>query len=164
MPSRSAVRTLAAALMAASSAGAAEVTEVADAMEPGRPIEIDLDVGYRHLRRDTRLTRENVQADGSGLVLVDELNHVDTVDEMAFRLAVGIFHDLEIHLVAPLVLRESQTWNQAGPTSTLASNRIDVSGCAAAGSCQTVAPIVSTPGRSLRTGFRDPTIGVAWGP
>jgi hypothetical protein len=160
--------TLAAALaLAASTSRAAEVTEVADAFDEKKPFEIDLRFDYRHLKRDTKLSRENLQ-DGS-VFLVDELQHSQTVDELAFRLAVGVFHDLEVHVLAPLVLRELQTWDYAtvngvsvAGASTLRNNRIDISGCLAP--CAAVSPIVQAPGRSLRGGFRDPTVGVAWAP
>jgi hypothetical protein len=165
---------LALSLLLAPRARAAEVTEVADAMDKDRKIEIDLDFAYRHLRKDTRLTRENLQNDAAGnpsVVYVDELQHTQSTDEMAFRLAVGLWHDLEIHFLAPLVLRDRQSWDFAtvngqsvASTSTLANNTIEVSGCLKPGSCTAVAPIVPTPGRSQRSGFRDPTVGVAWAP
>jgi hypothetical protein len=162
--------TLAAALaFAASAARAAEVTEVADAFDEKKPFEIDLRFSYWHLQRDTKLTRENLQ--GGTVNLVDELQHAQTVDELAFRLAVGIFRDLEVHVIAPLVLRDLQTWDYAivngvsvAGASTLRNNRIDISGCLAPGSCAAVSPIVQVPGRTLRGGFRDPTVGIAWAP
>jgi hypothetical protein len=150
------------------------VTEVADAMDERKPIEIDLSVAYGHQRRDTKITRENLQADSAGnksIVLVDELTHTQVQDDLQFRLAVGIFRDLELHALAPLVLRNRQSWDFAtvngqsvAPTSTLANNRLDISGCLTPGSCQTVSPIVPTPGRSTRSGFANPTIGIAWAP
>jgi len=170
---------LAAALSALPSPSrAAEVTEVADAMDEGKPIQLNLDVAYRHVKRDTRLSRENLQADASGssrnVVLVDELQHAQTTDELGFRVAVGLFHDLELHVFAPLVLRDLQTWDYATvngqsveANSTLKNNHLDISGCLKAGSCSAAAapiPIVPTPGKTQRSGFRDPTIGVAWGP
>jgi len=54
MPCPRPLAILAAALCASFAARAAEVTEVADAMEDKHPVEIDLDVSYRHLRRDTK--------------------------------------------------------------------------------------------------------------
>ena len=93
--------------------------------------------------------RENLQADAAGvrnLLLVDELSHTQTTDELGFRLAVGLYHDLEIHLIAPLVLREEQAWGYASvngqsvePTSTLKNNHLDISGCFKPGSCNAAA-------------------------
>ena len=164
----------AAASIAPVSARAAEVTDVASAMDERHALEVDLGATYRHLRKDTKITRENLQADAAGnkgIVLVDELLHTQTTDEMVFRLAVGLWHDLELHAFAPLSLRDQQAWDFAtlngasvGPTSTLANNKLDVSGCLKPGSCQAVAPILNLPGKSVRTGFRDPTIGIAWSP
>ena len=166
---------LAALALGAAPVRAAEITEVADAMDEKKPLEVDLDVGFQHLRRDTKLTRENLQADAAGvkgIYLVDELQHTQTWDVMTFRLAVGIWHDLEIHILAPFSLREEQTWDFAtvngqsvASTSTLQQNRIDISGCLQTGSCNgPPTPILPTPGRSLRAGFRDPSIGITWGP
>ena len=158
---------------------AAHITDVADAMDEHHPLEVDLDVGYTHQKRTTRITRENVQADPltgqRGIVLVDELQHTETTDAMQFRINVGLYHDLELHIIAPLVLGQKQEWGYANvnglsvePVSTLANNRLDISGCnGAASACDPTAkarPIVPTPGQSLRAGFGDPTIGIAWGP
>jgi hypothetical protein len=166
-----------AALLAPARARAAEITEVADAFDEKKPIQIELEVSYRHFKRDTVLSRESLQNDAAGnktTLLVDELSHAQVVDELGFRLAIGLFRDLELHLLAPLVLREQQTWRYATvngqsveATSTLKNNRIDISGCLKAGSCSDTAaptPIVPVPGKSVRGGFRDPTIGIAWGP
>lgn len=166
------------ALFAAASlpAFAAHVTDVADAMDEQHPLEVDLEATYLHARSETRLTRENLQADAAGnrgIQLVDELRHVRTVDETDLRLGVGLWHDLELHFILPLVIRDVQDWDYAivngasvASVSTLANNHIDISGCGGAGSCdQTVAkPIVPGAGQSTRAGFRDPTIGIAWGP
>ncbi len=158
-------------LCAATPARAAHATDVADAMDEAHPLEVDLDVGYVHEQRKTRITRETLQADPTTGKPVpgfnDELQHVRTVDELRFRLGVGLWHDLELHAIVPLALADQQEWDYAAggaAGSTLATNRISVSGCAAPSACNTVQPIVGAPGGSLRAGFRDPTIGVAWGP
>src|SRR5438105_5762248 len=154
-------------LLAALRAAAAQVTEVATALDEDRPLEVDIAATYLHRRVETRIRRENLQ--GGSIALVDELQHARTIDETDFRLAVGLYHDLELHVVAPFVIREAQDWDFAtvggvsvAATSTLANNTIGVSGCAGAGTCTTPQPIVVAPGHSQRSGFRDPTIGVAW--
>jgi hypothetical protein len=164
---------------ASGSARAARVTAVADGMDEGRALDLDLDVSYLHLREDTRIGRENLQIDPStgkpGIVVVDELAHTRTVDEMQFKVAVGLWHDLELHLLAPLAIRDDQSWDYAtvggvsvGPASTLANNHLDISGCnGSPTACDPTAaarPIVAVPGRTHRFGFRDPTVGVAWAP
>jgi hypothetical protein len=155
-------------LLCAPPARAAHLTDVADAMDPQHPVEVDLDFTYSHLRKQTRITRENLQTDPAtgkkGIVLADELDHTVTSDEVAFRLNVGLYHDLELHVIVPMAIGQKQTWDWATvngvsvqPSSTLANNKIDVSG-GSTGSA------ILGPGQSLRAGFGDPTIGLAWGP
>lgn len=166
-------------LCAAGTARAARITSVADALDEGRDLDLNLDVGYLHSREDTRISRENLQLDPAtgkpGILLVDELSHQRTIDELQLKISVGLWHDLELHLLAPLALRDDQSWDYStvggvsvGPVSTLANNTIDISGCNGAPSaCNPTGPakpIVSVPGRTHRFGFRDPVIGVAWAP
>ena len=154
---------LAAAVLLAPASFAARITDVADAADERHPLEVDLEATYTHLRSLTTLTREQTAGDGS-VQLNDELKHVHTVDALDLRLAFGIWHDLELHAFAPLYLRDLQSWSLAGSTSTLSTNTTSISGCAAPGSCTAVQPILPIPGQSQRTGFGDPTVGIAWGP
>ena len=172
MPSRLARPLAALALLLALDARAAHVTDVADAMDEQHPLEIDLDATYLHTRTETRITREQVAAGQTSLV--DELHHLRTVDEIGLRLGIGLWHDLELHVIAPLVLRDAQDWRYADVNgvsvegaSTLKNNHVDISGCLKPGACDSASPaspIVPAPGQSSRAGFRDPTIGIAWGP
>jgi len=149
---------LAAVALVAPAVHAAHVTDVADAADEKHPLELDLDATYNHLRAQTTITREQ----GAGLT--EELKHVRTLDSVDLRLAIGLWHDLELHALAPLAIRDVQDWHQAGSTSTLATNTISPSGCAASGSCTTVQPILPVSGQSEHAGFFDPTVGIAWGP
>ena len=165
-------RPLLAALLLSSPVLAAHVTDVADAADEKHPLEVDLDVTFDHSHSDTRITRE--QSTAGGILLVDELRHLRTVDELGFRLNVGLWHDLELHVLAPLVVKDQQDWGYAvvGGTSvegasTLKNNHTSISGCGSPGACDPSAaatPIVTVPGTSQRKGLRDPTIGIAWGP
>jgi hypothetical protein len=154
-------------LLVASPAMAAQVTDVATAMQDDRPFELDLRADFQHRRDSTRIRRENLQ--GGSITLVDELQHDRTLDQFDFRIAAGLHRGLELHVIAPFVLRDAQDWDYAtvngvsvAPTSTLANNTISISGCGNPGSCTTPLPIVVAPGHSQRSGFRDPTIGLAW--
>jgi hypothetical protein len=140
---------------------AAQITTVADAGDEKHPFEVDLEAAYAHLRSDTRITRERSTA--SGILLSDEVQHTRTLDALELRLAVGLWHDLELHVIAPFALRDAQEW-YALPGGTLAGNTIDVSGCAAPGQCVATQPIGLVPGVSGRSGFFDPTVGMAWSP
>src|SRR3989442_4768214 len=154
-------------LLVALPALAAQVTDVATGMDEDRPFELDLQATYQHRRDSTRIRRENLQ--GGAIALVDELQHDRTLDQIDFRVAMGLFRGLELHILAPYVLRDAQDWDYAtvngvsvAPSSTLANNTISISGCGNPGSCTTPQPIVVAPGHSQRSGFRDPTIGLAW--
>src|SRR5712671_7753187 len=154
-------------ILAASPVLAAQVTDVATAMEDNRPFELDLWGDYQHRRDSTRIRRENLQ--GGTITLVDEIQHDRTLDQFDFRIAAGLHRGLELHIIAPFVLRDAQDWDYAtvngtsvAATSTLANNTISISGCGNPGSCATVQPIVVVPGHSQRSGFRDPSVGLAW--
>jgi len=146
---------------------AAQVTDVATAMDEDRAFQLDLQANFQHRRDSTRLRRENLQ--GGTITLVDELQHDRTLDQFDFRIAAGLYRGLELHVVAPYVLRDSQDWDYAvvngtsvAGTSTLANNTVSISGCGNPGSCTTVQPIVVAPGHSQRSGFRDPSVGLTW--
>jgi hypothetical protein len=138
---------------------AAQITTIA---EPEKsPYALSVEATYSHLRADTRITRE--RATPGGIVLGDELQQTRTLDQVELRVAASPWRDFEVHFVAPYALRDLQEWyGLAG--GTLATNTIDVSGCAAPGSCSTPQPIGVVPGQSTRSGFFDPTIGIAWRP
>jgi len=139
---------------------AAQITTVAGARDE-KPFGLELEATYWHLRSDATITRERTTA--SGILLGDELRHTRILDALELRLTAGLWRDLEVHLVAPLALRDSQEWS-ALPGGTLAGNTIDISGCALPGQCTAVRPIGVVPGRSDRSAFFDPTIGIAWSP
>ncbi len=165
--------------VAAPAARAAHETDVADALDPDHPLEVDLDFTYTHLRSDTTITRENFQtvnpvgpSTAKGTVLVNELQHSQVDDNAAFRLGLGLYHDLELHFIVPYSVGDTQTWGFASgtttTTSTLWNNTFSASGCngGACGSAQSMLPTnFATKGASAkRGGFGDPTIGIAWGP
>ena len=153
---------LAAAVLLAPASFAARITDVADAADERHPLEVDLEATYTHLRSLTTITRELKTAGGTQLN--DELKYLRTVDALDLRLAIGVWHDLELHASAPLFLRDLQEWSAAGGGGTLSTNTTSISGCALTGSCTAVQPILPIPGQSRRTGFGDPTVGIAWGP
>ena len=109
---------LAAVALVAPAVHAAHVTDVADAADEKHPLELDLDATYNHLRAQTTITREQ----GAGLT--EELKHVRTLDSVDLRLAIGLWHDLELHALAPLAIRDVQDWHQAGSTSKFDTSAI----------------------------------------
>src|SRR2546423_14591561 len=98
----------------------AQVPDFATAMQDDRPFELDLRADYQHRRDSTRIRRENLQ--GGTITLVDELQHDRTPDQFDFRLAAGPHRGLQLHLIAPVGLRD-------GPDSDYATlNRVSVAG------------------------------------
>ncbi|TMA14929.1 MAG: hypothetical protein E6J84_10660, partial [Deltaproteobacteria bacterium] len=97
---------------------AAQITNVADAADEKHPLEIDVEATFLHLRSDTTIARE--RATPGGIQLGDELQHTRKLDALELRLAVGIWHDLEVHVVAPYALWDAQDWS-ALAGSTLAA-------------------------------------------
>ena len=140
---------------------AAQITALADSEAPERTLVMDVEATYTHLRADTKITRERSTA--GGIVLGDELDHSRTLDALELRLKAAVFRNLEVHLIAPYALHDQQQWS-AYAGGTLATNTIGVSGCGAPGSCTTVQPIGVVPGQSTRSGFFDPTFGIAFSP
>jgi hypothetical protein len=140
---------------------AAQITAIAETAEPRGQLAMEVDATYSHVRWDTKITRERSTA--GGILLGDELQHQRTLDAVELRFAAAVWRHLEVHLIAPYALRDVQEWyGLAG--GTLATNTIDVSGCAAPGSCTAPQPIGVVPGQSTRSGFFDPTVGIAWSP
>lgn len=133
---------------------AAQITNVADAADEKHPLEVDLEAEYVHLRAQTTISRENVG---------DVLQHVRVLDAINLRLAVGIWHDLELHAMAPLSLQDTQTWHPLAGAPSLSGNTISVSGCRGT-LCGPVQPILPVDGESKRNGFFQPTFGIAWAP
>ena len=125
---------------------AAQITTVAGAGGEN-PFGLELEATYWHLRSDATISRERTTA--AGIVLGDELRHTRILDTLELRLSAGVWRDLEVHLVAPLALRDSQEWS-ALPGGTLAGNTINISGCGAPGLCTAVQPIGVVPGQSGR--------------
>ena len=133
---------------------AAHITNVADAADEKHPLEVDLEAEYSFVRTTTKISRE-----GAG----DVLDHTRDLMVANMRLAVGIWHDLEIHFIAPLAVSDQQTWKPLAGAASLSQNTVSVSGCGGT-LCGPVQPILPVNGTSKRAGFFEPTIGIAWSP
>jgi hypothetical protein len=133
---------------------AAQITNVADAADEKHPLEVDLEAEYTHLRTQTTISRENAG---------DVLMHVRTLDAINFRLAIGIWHDLELHAMVPLALQDVQTWHPLSGAGSLTTN-VSVSGCGGTLCGGPPQPILPVDGQSKRAGLFEPTFGIAWAP
>ncbi len=183
------IPTLLAATLLAFPAYAANITDISDAVDGEKRLEVDFAIGLSHSTRKGKITREwnqkcdvegyphcpsGTPADHNGAVFdVTELRVEDVTDTMDLRLTFGLWHDLEVHLGAPYTLGESRSWvfasvadsNGISTQVTDANStfrglqKLDVNGLA--GNSQ---PLISVPGQTYRSGFGDPYIGFSWAP
>src|SRR3954468_14053068 len=111
------------ALLCAPPAFAAQVTEVADALDGDDPFDANLELKFDVERHSGLLTRENFQPPEK-----DPTASPRTVDvkEMSFehvrfrirpRLEIGIFHDIALFAEWPIVIWDQQNWRFADDTN-----------------------------------------------
>ena len=152
-------------------AAAAEITRVASSGEAKNPF--DLDVSVRWDRTDERatITREKASGTAPGtIVLGDDLRYGRTRNAIVPRIAVGLWHDLELHAELPYVLGDDRTWRYGlvggqatGPgADSISTDPVTVQGLPCVGACQLfpVAP-KTTDYHGGRVG--DLKAGIAWG-
>jgi hypothetical protein len=163
----------------AAPAGAAEITDVADAADGDDPLDVHIDFWWNRYQHRAKITREQT-IDGEGITPVTELRYQNVYDELNLKLTIGLYHDLELHAYWPFVIRQTQQWQYAEVVdnatgqmvsvedrSTIKNNRYDANGALLPGGVSE--PIflvgsVGSPTQVFRAGFREPVIGVAWGP
>jgi hypothetical protein len=156
----------------AAPAAAAEITRVASSGEAKNAFDLDLSVRYERLQQGSTINREGV---------IDELRYVRTRHAIVPRVAIGLYHDLEIHFEMPYVLADEHSWRFGdvygkasgglpGSPSSIESNPYDPDGLTSAngGSC-TPGPCplfaVGAEGTTVYHGgmVGDLKAGLAWG-
>jgi hypothetical protein len=153
-------------------ANAAEITKVMSSFDKDMPFGLDLDVGYERDQRRGLINRENHQ-DGT-IEDVAELRYTEITQSLPIHLAVGLWHDLELHASLPIVLGDDRSWGYPGldstghvvtdaNTSTVQNNCITPRGTY---NCSDPAagPIFKTPGAAYRQGVGNLTVGAAFAP
>lgn len=88
---------------------AAQITEVADAIDGDDPFDANLDVSYRFTREGGAITREAVDANNRGTTN-RELEYERLKHTLVPRLEVGLFRDLSIFAELPVVLSDTRKW------------------------------------------------------
>ncbi|HEU4382392.1 MAG TPA: hypothetical protein VFR85_02720, partial [Anaeromyxobacteraceae bacterium] len=167
-----------ASLAQAPASRAAEITRVLSAADPDDPFDLDIQLGYRHVTSRGKITRELCSTYdpatgtcGPGGTIIDatELSYTRTLDLPVARLAIGLYHDLELHAELPWVLSDNRAFKYASGvtdnTSSIHNETYDASGnliCppGAPGTC----PIFLV-GQTAYHGktFADLMVGIAWG-
>ena len=162
-------------------AGAAEITRLATGGEPNNPFEVDLSVRWDRFQERATITHEaGIAAAGvpGGLTGdAERMNYQRTTNALVARLAVGIWHDLELHAELPYVLGDETSWwygtlygNSSQGTSgswTIANPGINVDGnpCPSSPGGAPCPLFPVDPKQTVYLGGRvgDITLGVAWG-
>lgn len=161
---------LAVAALSSSIARAAQVTDVADAADENNPIDLNVDFRWRRVAQSAKVTREFFDSARSVTLDASELSYKRVTHLLDMNLAIGLYHDLELHANLPYAATDEQSWDYAmvdgksvADVSSLANNRLDADGSCLASGCATTRPILPSPGSVSRGGFVDPSVGIAWG-
>jgi hypothetical protein len=155
-------------------ARAAFETEVLTAVEKQKTLpDVHVTVGWDRVLEQAKITREWVQDNGGVKEALDvkELRFKEVTQRLNLGLRVGLFHDLEFHVMAPIILQDdSNIWFAKGvrgvSTITGSPNADDPSfpQTADGSSCCARYPITDVPSSRSRSGFGDMTFGLAWSP
>ncbi len=164
-------------------ANAASVTHVATADTPEWPVEIDLSAAFAGTIEQANIAKEQFRSSPqSGLVQGTELSYQRDTTVVPLRVAGGIWHDLELHVIVPLIISNDQHWNYSGVSNPVNSTinkpaGICPEGPLAAGEnlCANGLPPTSAIGNTLvpvlpETSSRgnfvvgNITLGIAWAP
>lgn len=154
---------------------AAGETEVLTAVEPLKALpDLRLSLGWERSEERAKVSREWVQPLGGAPQAMDikELKYKDVMQRLLIGLRVGIYHDLEFHATAPLVLQDDSNISFAdgvGPTTSTvfgasSPNANDPSFPLPGASCCARFPITDVPANRSRSGFGDVTFGLGWSP
>jgi hypothetical protein len=146
-------------------------TDVADAFEPGNPLDVNVQLGYLREVTSGNIQREVVDSasqDGrSAHHLVNVAEHSQVRNELALRLEVGIYHDLMLFVRVPLVLSDDTELKGA---SGACDGNNDSAGCTVLKEPATAASMQPTPLFNLaqplvsarRSGLPSIDFGLAW--
>ncbi|MHB8417973.1 MAG: hypothetical protein ACYDCL_07845 [Myxococcales bacterium] len=108
-------------LLASSTALAAQVTHVASGGVEEWPVtEVDLMPSFDYVSESATISREGFgqpPASAAGLVVGNEMSYNRTTMTMPLRVAIGLWHHLEIHANFPIIIDDRQTWGYAGAST-----------------------------------------------
>lgn len=161
-----------AALLVASAtpAWAAWETDVLTAAEKDNAFDLNLTVGFAHSVRAGKIVREWIQQpttpDGLPQALdVKELRFLERRNELQLGLRVGLYHDLELHVMAPIILNQDSIIRfalgaQSASTVTGSPNADDPGFMGGTPRF----PITDVPAQRFRGGFGDMVFGLSWSP
>ena len=168
---------LAAALALPGAASAAMPTRVLTAAEKDNRFDVDIGLTFDHNQKSGKITREWIQNDKEGVrraLDVKELFYAETTDRLLIDLRVGLFHDLELHIMAPIILSSGSKIGFAegvdGTSTICCSGGPNADDPAVRSSPRY--PITDVPSGAFdeledqrnRSGFGDMVFGLGWAP
>jgi len=156
---------VAALLLAPSLAEAAWTTKTLTAAEKDNVFDLELGVGFDRSSKTAKITREWVQQQNGVLTALDvkEMLFEELSSRLNFDLRVGIFHDLELHVRAPLILGTHSNIRFAEGVE--GRSTVCCAGDPNADDPQNARyPITEVPADRYRGGFGDMSFGLAWSP
>lgn len=155
-------------------AEAAYPTHVLSAAEPNAPWpELNLGAQFRYEESRGQITREWFATDGLRAQDVRELEYSESTQYLDLKARIGLYHDLELRITAPVVLSYESRLGFAegvGPSSTVyAPGYIDAGGGVVNTNADdpgyaTRYPITGVPSSRQRSGMGDIRFGLAWSP
>lgn len=147
-------------------AQAAWPTRVLTGAEKDNPFDLQFGVGWEYGTQGATINREWIQ-DGRATE-VKELEWARSSQRMVLDLRVGLFHDLELHIAAPIVFYEDTELLFAtgvnDTVSTVFGNNTNANDPNYGDGAPARFPITEVPSRRERGGFGDMTFGLGWSP
>jgi hypothetical protein len=150
-------------------ARAAWETEVLTAAEKGNPLDLNLSLGFDRKQKKAKITREWVQEIDGTLQQVDvkELRYEETQQRLLLGLRLGLYHDLEFHALAPIVLSSDTLIRFAigteGASTIIGSPNADDPNHVGVPRYP-ITGVMGEEGQRYRAGFGDMVFGLAWSP
>jgi len=159
-------------------AQASWVTKSLTAAEENNAVDINLSATWDYSKKTAKITREWIR-DGKN-VDVRELLYEENIQQLLLDLRVGIFHDIELRLRAPLIFKEQRGLSFADDVLGTGPNANSTLCCqidTTTGEGSQLAddpgrdtkldprhPIISEPNSRHRAGLGDMTFGLGWSP
>ncbi len=96
-----------------------EITQVADAFDDDKPIDVNLSIGYQYSSRSADILRESNESTGLYTRSTDKIaQYKESTNRLLMRADIGLYRDLALVLRMPVILSNSQSLgNYSGPTT-----------------------------------------------
>jgi hypothetical protein len=146
-------------------AEAAWPTKVLSAVEKEKSIpDIHLELTYDRLSKNARITREWIQEENGQRTALDvrELDFHEITQRLLIALRIGIYRDLELHIVAPVILQNDSDIRFAEGVESRSTIYGSINADDPAYDYRF--PITQVPAERERAGFGDMTFGLSFSP